>query len=101
MEIPTVQNSLRSYFALTDVVILGVTPNETQTVWLQNYIKQKNITFDILNQANSLFDLYGVHDVPTYVTIDRHGKIRWRKSAYYSYRIGELGEHLQSLVDEK
>lgn len=101
MEIPTVQGSIRNYFTPEDLVILGITPNETSAEWLKNYIKEKNITFDILNQADSLFDLYGVHDIPTYVTIDRKGKIRWRRLTYFSLNIGELGEHLQLLIDEK
>jgi len=96
-----VQGSIRSYFSPADLVIFGITPGETTTEWLKNYVREKSVTFDMFYQADSLFDLYGVHSIPTYVTIDRKGKIRWRKSTYFALNIGELGEHLQALVDEK
>ena len=55
------QNSVVNAIADTNLVVLGLVKNETTVQWLQDYIVQKNITFDMLHTADEVFDLYGVH----------------------------------------
>ena len=93
------QDSIVEKFKPEDVVVFGLTRDETTYQWLVDYVAQQGISFDMLYYADEVFEMYGAYSVPTYVLIDKQGQIRLRESAYYSYRIQELIILIQQLIE--
>lgn len=92
------QDSIVEKFKPEDIVVFGLTRNETTYQWLVDYVAQQGISFDMLYYADEVFKMYGAHSDPTYVLIDKEGQIRLRESAYFSYRIQELIILIQQLI---
>jgi hypothetical protein len=94
-----VQDSVVEKIKSEEVAVFGITRNETSQQWLVQYVAQNSITFDMLYQADEIFQMYGAYSDPTYVVIDKQGQIRLRESAYYSYRIQELTNLIKQLIE--
>jgi peroxiredoxin len=94
-----VQDSIVEKFKPEDVVVFGLTRDETTYQWLVDYVAQQGISFDMLYYADEVFEMYGAYSVPTYVLIDKQGQIRLRESAYYSYRMQDLIILIQKLIE--
>jgi hypothetical protein len=83
-------------------MVFGLARNDTPYGWLVNYVGQKGITFDMLYHADEVVNLYGAYLDPTYVLLDREGRIRLRKDGfYYSYgdEINKLILFIQQLIE--
>lgn len=93
------QDSIVEKFNNQELTVFGLVRNETSYDWLVNYVNERNITFDMLYQADEVFAAYGVYQDPTYVLLDRDGQIRFREGDYYSYRISELINYIQLLIE--
>jgi len=93
-----VQDSIVEKFNSHDIVIFGLTRNETSYQWLVEYVAQNGINFEMLYHADEVFDVYGAYSDPTYVLIDKQGQIRLRNSDYYFYRIHELINLIRELL---
>ena len=92
------QDSIVGRWGPEDLIVFGLLRNETSYEWLVNYVQEKSITFDMLYNADEVFQLYGVYEDPTYVVIDREFQIRFRDSDYYAFRINELITVVQELL---
>ncbi len=99
MEIPTVQDSIVEKFKPEEVIVLGLTRNITTHVWLSNYVAENGISFDMLYNADEVIEMYGAYIDPTYVLIDKQGQIRLRDSEFYFFRINELIDLIQQLIE--
>jgi len=94
-----VQNSIANYYSADTLTVLGLVKNETPIDWLTEYVASFGITFDMLYQADEVFQMYGVYYEPTYIVIDAEGQIRFRSSDYISFGNTELMEKIQQLVE--
>ena len=77
--------------------------NDTPYDWLVEYTGRKNITFDMLYNADGVVDSYGAFLDPTYVLIDKEGRIRLRKDGFYysfSPELADLILFIQQLIIE-
>ena len=103
-EIPTVQDSIAERFDTSEVTIFGLVRNETPYNWLVNYTSQKGITFDMLYNADAVAESYGAYLDPTYVLVDKEGRVRLRKDGYYysfSPELSDLILLIDSLIEER
>ena len=97
-EIPAVQNEIFEKYSPDTAVVLGLTRNETSKEWLLDYTTINSITFDMLYNASVVFEAYGALDDPTYVIIDGDGRLVFRASKYYFYRMHELTAIIDDLI---
>jgi len=95
-----VQDSIVEKFNAQELVVLGLTRNLTSQQWLLDYVKNNDITFTMLYNADAVFETYGAYSDPTYVIVDKAGQIRLRKSTYYSIQIQTLVSLIRSLLNE-
>jgi hypothetical protein len=68
-----------------------------------DYTGQKGITFDMLYNADEVVGSYGAFLDPTYVLIDKEGRIRLRKDGFYysfSSELADLILFIQQLIIE-
>jgi hypothetical protein len=83
-----------------DIKVFGLAPKKTTLEWLNEYVRQEAVTFDMLYNADEVFAAYGIYEEPTYIVIDKKGLVRFRDDQYYFYRINELIDRIQPLLNE-
>jgi len=94
-----VQDSIVNKFSTDRIVVFGLTPNEDPYHKLKEYVADKKITFDMLYNADEVFDAYGVNEEPTHVLIDKEGQIRFRAdNTFYFFRISILIAEIQKII---
>lgn len=93
------QDSIVNNFSAEQVVVFGLTPNKDPQQKLKEYVADKNITFDILYNADDAFESYGVSGEPTHVLIDKEGQIRFRAdNSFYFFQISKLIAEIKKII---
>lgn len=79
--------------------MFGLTPHEDPYQQLKEYVAAKKISFDMLYNADAVFDAYGVTGEPTHVLIDQEGQIRFRAdNTFYFFRISQLIAEIKKII---
>lgn len=97
-EIPAVQNEIFEKYSSGPVTVLGLARNITSKQWLIDYTAQQSIAFDMLYNASEVCNAYGAVEDPTYVIIDGEGRLVFRDSGYYYYRMNVLTAVIDDLI---
>ncbi len=90
-------NSIHAKFKKDNFALFGVEFIDKQSQEnLQKYIKEKNIQFPNLYKAKSVAANYGIRGAPTFMILDKSGKIIHLKSGYTEDHIKEMIELIAS-----
>jgi len=89
-EIPAIQNEIFEKIDPDSAVVLGLARNSASKEWLIGYAAQHTVTFDLLYNADEICSAYGALLDPTYAIIDGEGRLVFKDSGYYFYRMSKL-----------
>ncbi len=96
-EIPHLVNFYEKYKD-KGLIILGVSNEDTVT--LDNFKKENNITYPILLGNNEVFQKFGVRSIPHTIFIDKKGNVRKTQIGYSDDFLPEFESLIETLINE-